>query len=135
MAAPVQDRHWVEGVAIDHVAAVPGRVAPDVPWPTGGHRQVPRRPHGERYPVERVHIRLRSSARLASGACGSSPGSDAEHAVRQAGREGPVPNLDMWLARRKLAAAYQAERAFYNIYDLPEAQAVAAFDAFGDHPR
>ncbi len=40
-------------------------------------------------------------------------------------------NLDMWLANEpELAAAYGLKEAFYNIYDLPKAQAVAAFDAF-----
>ena len=55
---------------------------------------------------------------------------DAEHAVRQAGREGPVQSGHVAGQRPELAAAYGLKEAFYNIYDLPKAQAVAAFDAF-----
>jgi transposase len=40
-------------------------------------------------------------------------------------------NLDMWLDNEpELAAAYRLKEAFYDIYDLPKEQAVAAFDAY-----
>ncbi|MBU6260607.1 MAG: ISL3 family transposase [Burkholderiales bacterium] len=40
-------------------------------------------------------------------------------------------NLDMWLANEpELAAAHGLKEAFYDIYDLPKAEAVAAYDAF-----
>jgi hypothetical protein len=40
-------------------------------------------------------------------------------------------NVDMWLDNEpELAAAHRLKEAFYGIYDLPKAQAVAAFDAY-----
>lgn len=40
-------------------------------------------------------------------------------------------NLDMWLANEPdVAAAYWCKEAFFNLYDLPKAEAVAAFDAW-----
>lgn len=40
-------------------------------------------------------------------------------------------NLDMWLDNEpELAEAYRLKEAFYGIYDLPKAEAVAAFDAY-----
>lgn len=40
-------------------------------------------------------------------------------------------NVDMWLDNEpELAAAHRLKEAFYNLYDLPKAEAVAAFDAY-----
>lgn len=40
-------------------------------------------------------------------------------------------NVDMWLANEpELAAAHRLKEAFYDIYDLPQRKAVAAYDAF-----
>lgn len=40
-------------------------------------------------------------------------------------------NLDIWLSNEpELAAAYALKEAFYDIYDLPKPQAIAAFDAY-----
>lgn len=40
-------------------------------------------------------------------------------------------NLDMWMANEEeLAEAYKLKESFYDIYDMPKDEAVAAFDAF-----
>lgn len=40
-------------------------------------------------------------------------------------------NVDMWLDNEpELAAAHRLKEAFYGVYDLPKAEAVAAFDAY-----
>lgn len=40
-------------------------------------------------------------------------------------------NLDIWLANEpELAEAYRLKEAFYDLFDLPKEQAVAAFDAY-----
>jgi transposase len=40
-------------------------------------------------------------------------------------------NVDMWLANEpELAAAHRLKEAFYDLYDMPKAQAIAAFDAY-----
>lgn len=40
-------------------------------------------------------------------------------------------NLSMWLDNEPdIAAAYQAKEAFYNLFDLPKAEAIQAFDGF-----
>lgn len=40
-------------------------------------------------------------------------------------------NVDMWLDNEpELAAAHKLKEAFYDIYDLPKAEAVAAYDAY-----
>lgn len=40
-------------------------------------------------------------------------------------------NLDMWLDNEpEMAAAYHLKESFYRIYELPKAEAVAAFDAY-----
>lgn len=42
-------------------------------------------------------------------------------------------NLDMWLANEPdIAAAYSCKEAFFDLYDMPKAKAVAAFDAWPD---
>lgn len=46
-------------------------------------------------------------------------------------RDKALLNLDIWLANEpELAEAYRLKEAFYDLFDLPKAQAVAAFDAF-----
>lgn len=40
-------------------------------------------------------------------------------------------NVDMWLDNEpELAAAHRLKEAFYDLYDMPKAQAMAAFDAY-----
>ena len=124
-----KDRHWVKGVAIDMWR----------PYRDVSHQMFPGRPvvidkfHVVRmanYCMERVRIRLQKQRKAGERRLWLQSKAMLNMRYAKLAEKGRF-NLDMWLANEpELAAAYGLKEAFYNIYDLPKAQAVAAFDAF-----
>lgn len=124
-----RDREWVKGVAIDMWR----------PYLDVARLMLPGRPvvidkfHVVRmasYCMERVRIRLQKVKK--PGVRRDWLRSKALLNMRYAKLNVDQRfNVDMWLDNEpELAGAHRLKEAFYDIYDLPKEQAVAAFDAF-----
>jgi transposase len=124
-----KDRSWVKGIAIDMWR----------PYRDVAHQMFPGRPvvidkfHVVRtasYCMERVRIRLQKKRKAGERRQWLQSKATLNMRYAKLGEKARF-NLDMWLANEpELAAAYRLKEAFYDIYDMPKAQAVAAFDAF-----
>ena len=124
-----KDRHWVKGIAIDMWR----------PYRDVAAQMFPGRPvvidkfHIVRMAseaMEKVRIRLQKKRRIAERRQWLRSKATLNMRYVKLGEKGRF-NLDMWLANEpELAEAYRLKEAFYDIFDMPKEQAVAAFDSF-----
>lgn len=124
-----KDRAWVKGIAIDMWR----------PYRDVANQMFPGRPvvidkfHIVRtasYCMERVRIRLQKQRKAGERRLWlQSKGMLNKRAASLSEKQ--RFNVGMWLDNEpELAAAYGLKEAFYDIFDMPKEQAVAAFDAF-----
>lgn len=124
-----KDRAWVKGVAIDMwrpYRDVAHQMFPGVPVVIDKFHVV----RTASYCMERVRIRLQKKRKAGERRQWLQSKATLNMRYAKLGEKARF-NLDMWLENEpELAAAYRLKEAFYDLYDLPKAAAVAAFDAF-----
>jgi transposase len=124
-----RDRSMVRGVAIDMwrpYLTVSELLLPGVPVVIDKFHVV----RMANYCMERVRIRLQKARK--AGVRRDWLRSKALLNMRYAKlTEKQRFNVDMWLDNElELAAAHRLKEAFYDVYDMPKAQAIEAYDAF-----
>lgn len=124
-----RDRSMVKGVATDMwrpYLQVAKHMLPGVPVVVDKFHVV----RTASYCMERVRIRLQKTRK--AGVRRDWLQSKALLNMRYAKlNEKQRFNVDMWLENEpELAAAHRLKEAFYGIYDLPKAEAIAAYDAY-----